>query len=100
MSPQAAHQQEKLSFRTLVLLLKRQNPSWTASQIADFFEQSENPPNLNRHILMNKINYILKRESIDDRKRSGRPRTTTTTAYRNAILQELIKLVLEVYRRN
>ena len=89
MSSQQSHRQEKISFRTLVLLLKKQSPSWNISKIADFFEQSENPSNLNRHSLMNKINYILKRGSTDDRKRSGRPRTTTTTAYRNTILQEI-----------
>ena len=49
-----SYQQEKISFRTLVLLLKKQNPSWNVSKITDFFEQSENPPNLNRHSLMNK----------------------------------------------
>jgi hypothetical protein len=89
MSSQSARKQEKLSFRTFVLLLKRQNPSWTASNIADFLERSENPPNLNRYSLMNKIHYLLKRGSIYDRKRSGRPRTTTTRDYRNTVLQEI-----------
>ncbi|CAF1389256.1 unnamed protein product [Rotaria sp. Silwood1] len=89
MSSQSARKQDKLSFRTFVLLLKRQNPSWTASNIADFLEQSDNPPNLNRHSLMNKIHYLLKRGSTYDRKRSGRPRTTTTPDYRNTVLQEI-----------
>ncbi|CAF1321658.1 unnamed protein product [Rotaria sp. Silwood1] len=50
MTPTSARRQEKLSFRTFVLLLlHHQNPSWSVSNIADFFEHSENPSNLNRH---------------------------------------------------
>ncbi|CAF4545610.1 unnamed protein product, partial [Rotaria sp. Silwood2] len=69
------------------LLLSRQNPTWTASDIANFFEQSDNPPNLNRHALTKKINYLLARGSVFDRKRSGRP--PATTAYRNLVLKEI-----------
>jgi hypothetical protein len=89
MTSTSARQQEKLSFRTFLLLLHRQNPSWSVSNTADFLEQSENPPNLNRHSLMNKINYLLNRGSIDDRRKSGRRRTTTTTAYQNIVLKEI-----------
>ncbi|CAF1340721.1 unnamed protein product [Rotaria sp. Silwood1] len=38
---------------------------------------------------MNKINYLLKRGSIHDRRRSGRPRTTTTTASENIVVKEI-----------
>ncbi len=38
---------------------------------------------------MNTINYLLKRGSIDDRGKSGRRRTTTTTAYQNIVLKEI-----------
>ncbi|CAF3588675.1 unnamed protein product [Rotaria sp. Silwood1] len=43
----SARLHEEELFRPLVLLLSRQNSSWTASDIANFFEQSDNPPNLN-----------------------------------------------------
>ncbi|CAF1319452.1 unnamed protein product [Rotaria sp. Silwood1] len=89
MSRRQDRQQEKELFRPLVLLLHRQNPSWTVPDIADFFEQSDNPPNLNRHALVNKIHYILARGTVCERKRSGRPRTTTTASYRNLVLKKI-----------
>ncbi|CAF2834408.1 unnamed protein product [Rotaria sp. Silwood2] len=46
-------QQEKQLFSLLVVLLHRQNLSWTVPDIADFLEPSDNPPNLIRHTLYN-----------------------------------------------
>ncbi|CAF1347321.1 unnamed protein product [Rotaria sordida] len=89
MSHRQDRQQEKELFRPLVLLLHRQNRSWTVPDIADFFEQSDNPPNLNRHALVNKIHYVLARGTVCERKRSGKPRTTTTASYRNLVLKKI-----------
>ncbi len=89
MSRQSTRLEEEKLFRTLVLLLHRQNPSWTVPDIGNFLEQSDNPPSLNRHALLHKIRYLLARGSIDDSQRSGRPRTTTTPRYRKAILKEI-----------
>ncbi|CAF1341136.1 unnamed protein product [Rotaria sordida] len=88
MSRRQDRQQEKELFRSLVLLLHRQNPSWTTPDVADFFEQSDNPPNLNRHALVNKIHYIVARGIVCERNRSGRPRTTTTAFYKNLFTLE------------
>ncbi|CAF1197390.1 unnamed protein product [Rotaria sordida] len=85
MSRRQDRQQEKELFRPLVLLLHRQNPSWTAPDVADFFEQSGNPPNLNRRAVVNKIHHIVARGIVCERNKSGRPRTTTTTSYRNLL---------------
>ncbi|CAF1061727.1 unnamed protein product [Rotaria sordida] len=89
MSRRQDRQQEKELFRSLVLLLHRQNPSWTTPDVADFFEQSDNPPNLNRHALVNKIHYIVARGIVCERNRSGRPRTTTTAFYKNLVLKKI-----------
>ena len=89
MSRDSLRRQDQSKFRTFVLSLKYYNPSCTTSNTADFLEQSEKSPNITRHSLMNKINYLLKRGSIDDRRRAGRPQTSTTTEYQNSVLQEI-----------
>ena len=63
--------QVKKDFRELVLGLKRANPSWRAKEIADFLQQSENPPTIKRRSLLIKINKTIKRGTVEDRKRSG-----------------------------
>ncbi|CAF2834395.1 unnamed protein product [Rotaria sp. Silwood2] len=82
-------QQEKQLFSLLVVLLHRQNLSWTVPDIADFLEPSDNPPNLIRHTLVNKIHYLLARRTVCERKRSGRQSTTTTVSYRNLLLKKI-----------
>jgi activator of HSP90 ATPase len=76
---------EKKNFRTLVLSLKNLNPSWTAPQIATFIEQSNNRSLLKRRQLLTKIRRTLMRNTIDDRSRSGRPVTISTTRFKKEI---------------
>ena len=77
--------QDKIDFRTTVICLKRQNPSWNAPEIATFLQRSENPPSLSRDALRKKISIILKRGTVDDRPRSGRPITVATTNFKNKL---------------
>ena len=82
--------QDKIDFRTTVLCLKRQNPSWNAPEIATFLQRSENPPSLSRESLRKKISIILKRGTVNDNPRSGRPITVATTKFRNKLRSCLI----------
>ena len=81
--------QDLKEFRSLVLALKKLNPSWNASNISNFLQQSENPPLLKRHTLMKKVNRALKRELIDDKRRPGRPVTVTTTVFRQRVRESM-----------
>jgi hypothetical protein len=82
---------EEKFFRTNVFSLKNMNPSWTPSNIADFMQKCENPPNLTRKSLVRKIKRRLEIGSIDDKPRSGHPTTISTQPFiRN--VKKLIKL--------
>ena len=56
--------EEKKTFRELVLALKRLNPTWKPPQIADFLYQSENPPQTKRRSLTYRIHTTIKRNSV------------------------------------
>jgi transposase len=76
---------DKKEFRSLVLSLKKLNPSWSASQIANFLQQSENSPSLKRHQLVTKIKRVLTRNTIEDKQRSGRPTTISTPDFQQKV---------------
>jgi hypothetical protein len=76
---------DKKQFRTLVLSLKNLNPSWSASQIVTCIQQAENRSLLKRHQLVTKVRRILIRNTINDRPRSGRPVTISTTDFQQKV---------------
>ncbi|CAF4748619.1 unnamed protein product [Rotaria sp. Silwood1] len=53
--------QDKKQFRSIVLGLKKLNPSWQAPDISTFLQESENPPLLKRHAPIKRVNRTLKR---------------------------------------
>ena len=55
---------DEQQLRSIVLGLKKLNPSWKPSKIADQLSSYENPPKLKRAVLRWKINQILKRGTI------------------------------------
>jgi len=77
---------DKKEFRSLVLQLKKLNPSWQAKEITKLIVQWENQPNYTTSTTLRvKVWRILKRNTIDDLPRSGVPRTTTSTEYLQAV---------------
>ncbi|CAF4663029.1 unnamed protein product [Rotaria sp. Silwood2] len=80
---------DKKEFRSLVLNLKKLNPSSGAPQLANFLQQSENPPSLQRRQLVTKIRRTLTRNTIEDKKRSGHPATTSTSSFQQKIKTSL-----------
>ncbi|CAF3480899.1 unnamed protein product [Rotaria sp. Silwood1] len=67
--------QDKKQFRSIVLGLKKLNPSWQAPDISTFLQESEKPPLLKRHALIKRISRTLKRGTGEDKQRTGRPTT-------------------------
>ena len=76
---------DRKNFRSFVLNLKRLNSTWSTSQIARFIENSDNPPRLKYQSIYTRVYRILKRETIRDKKRSGRPVTVTTPDFRKHV---------------
>ena len=63
---------EDEQFRSIVLGLKKLNPSWTASKIYNELKSYENAPKLRRASLVRKINKILKRGTVKNKPGQGR----------------------------
>ena len=77
-------------FATLVLELKRRNPSFTAANIADELESHEIPPTSTRAVLRKKISRILLRGTTKRKKRVG-IRTVRTQRFKKEV-KKLIHL--------
>ncbi|CAF3139983.1 unnamed protein product [Rotaria sp. Silwood2] len=83
--------EKEKEFGSIVLGLKNLNPSWQAPQISRFLQQAENPPSLRKHQLLTKVGRVLKRNTINDKQRSGCPVTVTTSAFQGQV-KSLIRL--------
>ena len=60
----------KDEFSENVIALKRMNTSWYQIDIANFIQESDNPPNLSRKSLVKKIERQLERGTVEDRQRT------------------------------
>ncbi len=67
--------------RKQILSIKELNPSWKAENIAHFMLSSENPPKIARNVLRRLISRTIQRNGVNDKPRSGRPRTTRTKGF-------------------
>ncbi|CAF3142886.1 unnamed protein product [Rotaria sp. Silwood2] len=76
---------DRKNFRSFVLNLKSLNSTWSVGRIARFIQNSDNPPHLKYTSLYKCVSRILKRETINDKKRSGRPVTVTTSEFRKNV---------------
>ncbi|CAF3557640.1 unnamed protein product [Rotaria sp. Silwood1] len=76
---------DRKNFRSFVLNLKSLNSTWSVGRIARFIQNSDNPPHLKYTSLYKCVSRILKRETIKDKKRSGRPVTVTTSEFRKNV---------------
>ena len=61
------------------------NPSWSATEIANFMQATENPPQCSRKLLMQNINWQLKRGTVEDKPRSGCPATASTHQFQKKL---------------
>jgi hypothetical protein len=97
---QQSSAKDKKGFRSLVLHLKKLNPSWQAKEIKRFVIQSGNPPcYTTSKALRLKVLRILKRNITTDLPRSSALRITTTTEYLKAV-NETIELKRNTSIRN
>ena len=55
--------------------------NWSSNDIANELQYSDRPPLQARYTLVRYINYTIKRNTINERRRSGRPRTTRTARF-------------------
>ena len=76
---------DKREFRSIVLGLRNLNLSWSASQIAIFFQQSENPSSLKKRQLVTKVERTLTRNTINDKQRSGRSITVSMSIFQQQV---------------
>ncbi|CAF0857474.1 unnamed protein product [Rotaria sp. Silwood1] len=81
--------QDKKQFRSIVLGLKKLNPSWQAPDISTFLQESENPPLLKRHAPIKRVNRTLKRGTVEDKQRSGRPTTIVTSTFQQQVKRSM-----------
>ncbi len=77
--------EDRKNFRNFVLNLKRLNTTWSVARMVHFIQNCDNPPPLKYKSLHNCISRILKRGDVNDKKRSGRPVTTTTLDYQQNV---------------
>ena len=82
---------DEQEFRSLVLVLKKQNPSWGIARNATELQSYENTPELSRDALRRKINRALKRGTIKDKPGRGAKRTITTDRFKKNV-KKLIHL--------
>ena len=59
--------------RTRILSFHDSNPEWSSSKIANFLQNSSNPPTQNLQALLKFIHPTISRNTIQDLPRSGRP---------------------------
>ncbi|CAF1523861.1 unnamed protein product, partial [Rotaria sordida] len=71
--------------RNFVLNLKRLNTTWGVGRMVHFIQSCDNPPPLKYKSLHKCISRILKRGTVKDKKRSGRPVTTTTFEFQQSV---------------
>ena len=81
--------EDRKQFRSFILNLKRLNPTWSVGRMVRFIKNSDNPPPLNYKSLHNCISRIINRGTIDDKKRSGRPVTTTNLEFQQNVKHHL-----------
>jgi hypothetical protein len=77
------------NFRENVNALNRMHPSWNAGNIADFLNESADPPTLSRKCLVQKIRRQLKRGTVSDKHRSGHPVTVSTPNFQKKLLKAI-----------
>ncbi|CAF3709104.1 unnamed protein product [Rotaria sp. Silwood1] len=77
--------EDRKSFRNFVLNLKRLNTTWSVGRMVRFIQSCDNPPPLKYKSLHKCISRILNRGTVKDKKRSGRPVTTTTFEFQQSV---------------
>ena len=61
--------------------LQRLNTTWSTGRIVRFIQSCDNPPHLKYKSLHKCVSRILKRDTINNKKRSNRPATITTPEF-------------------
>ncbi len=70
---------EKL--RKKILIFHELHQNWSSSDIANELMNSDCLPSQTRYTLIRYVNYTIKRGTIEERKRTGRPRTTRISRF-------------------
>ena len=81
-------QEQERRFKQGILGIRHFKPNWQPRHYVDFIQKSPNrPKELTRQQLRKKVSGILRRGRLNDKPRSGRPRTVSTPSVCNRVVR-------------